>query len=104
MSLFKEMDPELVHRAIEGHTDVLRPEADRLDAFYRTFSCPRCKCSLQKEFDVRHTFADPSMMNGRALLRCAGCRYLLDPHVNLIVEYGDPSKIPVESIPIIDPK
>lgn len=104
MSLFKEMDPELALLAIEGHEDVLRPEADRLDGFYRTFSCPRCKGPLQKEFDMRHAYADPATMNARALLRCGNCKYLLDPHSNLVVEYGDVSKIPVESIPIINPK
>src|SRR4051812_6494656 len=101
MPLFKEMDPELVLKAIEGHEDILTPEGERLEALYRTFSCPRCKCALQKEFDLRHAYADPRTMNARALLRCSNCRYLIDPHVNLIIEYGDASKIPVESIPII---
>lgn len=101
MPLFKEMDPEEALRAIEGHEDVLQPEAARLDGFYRTFSCPRCKCPLQKEFDMRHAFADQSTMNARALLRCGNCQYLIDPHNNVVIEYGDPSKIPVESIPII---
>ncbi len=104
MPLFKEMDPEEVLRAIEGHEDILRPEAERLDAFYSTFTCPRCKCPLQKEFDMRHAFSDPNTMNARAVLRCANCHYLIDPHNNMIVEYGDASKIPVESSPIIQPK
>ncbi len=104
MGTFKEMDPESVLKAIEGHKDILQPEAARLDAFYRTFNCPRCKCPLQKEFDMRHAYSDQSTMNARALLRCPDCRYLLDPHSNLVVEYGDASKIPVETIPIIDPE
>jgi RNase P subunit RPR2 len=99
--IFKEMDPEEALRAIEGHEDVLRPEAARLDAFYRTFKCPRCKAPLQKELDSRHAFADQSLMTARSLLRCSNCRYLIDPHSNIIIEYGDVSKIPVESIPIL---
>jgi hypothetical protein len=103
MTTFKEMDPELVWAAIEGHKDVLTPEAEQLDSLYSSFKCPRCKCELQKEFDPRHAFSNPDKMNARALLRCANCRYLIDPHSNIIVEYGDASKMPVESIPIIDP-
>ncbi len=103
MPLFREMDPELAWQAIQGYEDVLRPEADKLEALYRGFQCPRCKCPLQKEIDTRHAFSDPSVMNARALLRCANCRYLIDPHTNVVVEFGDASKIPVESTPIIVP-
>ena len=104
MPVFKEMDQELAMRLIEGHKDVLTPELERLESLYKTFSCPRCKCSLQKEFDAKHVFADQAVMNGRALLRCSNCRYLIDPHSNLIIEYGDPSKIPVERMSPLDPE
>lgn len=101
MSQFKEMDPELVKAAIEGHEDVLTPESDRLSNFYNSFQCPRCQCGLQKEFDPRHMFADQSSMLARALLRCTNCRYLINPHNDMIIEYGDASKMPVETIPIL---
>lgn len=95
------MDPELVLKAIEGHKDILTPEAGHLESLYRGFSCPRCKCALQKEFDGRHIFSDQDVMVPRALLRCSNCRYLVNPHNNMIIEYGDASKIPVETSPII---
>lgn len=104
MGVFKEMDPAEAFAAIEGHTNVLAPEASELEGLYKRFTCPRCKCELRKEFDAHHVFADPNVMNPRALLRCSNCGYLIDPHNNLVVEYGDASKIPVETIPIIDPK
>jgi len=104
MPLFKEMDQELAMKLIEGYEDVLTPELRRLDSLYRTFNCPRCKCALQKEFDARHAYADPAVMNARALLRCSNCKYLVDPHSNLVVEYGDPSKIPVERMSPLDPE
>lgn len=103
MPVFKEMDPELVWAALEGHKDVLTPEAESLERMYRTCRCPRCKTELQKEFDPNHVFADENVSVPRALLRCTSCRYLLNPHNNMIIEYGDASKTPVESIPIIDP-
>ncbi len=102
MAVFKELDVEVALQAIKGYEDVLSPEAKGLEAFYRQFSCPRCQGGLQKEFDARHAFANPDTMNARALLRCAGCRYLVDPHNNVIIEYGDASKVPLESIPILN--
>lgn len=87
--------------AIQGHENVLTPEAERLSSFYNTFKCPRCQCGLQKEFDSRHMFADQDSMIARSLLRCTNCRYLIDPHSNVIIQYGDASKMPVETIPIL---
>jgi hypothetical protein len=105
MSVFKELDPEVIRKALEGYSDILTPEAARLESLYKSKKCPRCLSGLQKEFDPRHVFADQDVSVPRALLRCAICRYCVDPHSNLIIEYGDASKIPVESaIHIIDPK
>lgn len=103
MNTFKELDPEIARKAIEGHQDILTPEADRLEQLYKSKCCPRCLSELHKEFSARHVFADQSVSVPRALLRCGICSYLLDPHSNLVVEYGNASKIPVESIPIVDP-
>lgn len=104
MPIFKELNPQDCWAAIEGHQDVLTAEAQKMDSFYRAHKCPRCKSELQKEFDARHTFSDPDVMVPRALLRCPICRYLHDPHSNIVVEYGDASKIPLERIPLINPE
>ena len=93
-----------VFAAIEGYEDVLTPAGQELDEFYRRFSCPRCMGDLQKEFDVRHTFSDPDCVVPRALLRCPNCRYLIDPHSNVVLETGNPAKIPFDPIPIINPE
>lgn len=102
MSSFKEMDPTAALKAIEGYEDVLTPAANELEDLYKTFKCPRCKGELAKEFDARHTFDGQSVV-GRALLRCPTCRFLIDPHSNIVVETGNPAKIPLDRIPIIDP-
>lgn len=106
MSDFKEMDPELVLAAIEGHEDILTPQAERLGTLYQSKSCPRCHQGLQKEFDPRHVFADQNQPIGRSLLRCVNCRYLLDPHTDMVIEYGDSSKTPTPKpdIPYINPE
>ena len=101
MSTYKELDPEMAWKAIEGHENILSPAAKAQEAFYRQFRCPRCRQGLEKEFDPRHTYADPDSIVARALLRCGNCSYLIDPHSDIVLEYGDASKIPIEAIPII---
>lgn len=101
MSVYQELDPELAWKLIEGYENDLAAEAKGLDAFYRQFRCPRCSGQLIKEFDGRHAFSDPSTMNARALLRCPTCRYLTDPHTNIVLESGSPAKMPIDVIPIV---
>jgi uncharacterized C2H2 Zn-finger protein len=103
MPVFKEMDPELCLRAIEGYTDELTPAHDAQEAFYRQFRCPRCDCPLQKEFNAKTAFDDDSLV-AKALLRCPNCSYLVEPHTNVVVETGNPAKVPVVAIPILGQK
>jgi hypothetical protein len=103
VSVFKALDPEIAWKLIEGHEDVLSPEAKALDTLYRQFRCPRCSEALSKEFDGRHAFSDSETLVPRALLRCLNCGYLVDPHTNVVLESGNPAKIPVEVSPIIMP-
>jgi len=102
---FKEMDPELAIRLIEGQEDVLAGEGKKLDAFYRQFHCPRCETAgLQPEFTTpQFAFGDPNVPIPRAALRCRSCDCLFDPHNGILLEMGNPAKLPVE-IPIIAPK
>lgn len=97
-----EMDPELIWRLVEGYPDEITPALKVREALYRQFQCPRCKCGLEKEFDPRVCFSQDEVLP-KALLRCRNCRYLIDPHTNMIVEFGNASKIPVESSPLILP-
>ena len=99
---FKEMDPELALRLIEGYQDELTPAAKAQEEHLRQFQCPRCRCGLQKEFDIRTCFK-PTEILPQPLFRCPNCGYLIDPATKMIVEYGDASKIPVESSPLILP-
>lgn len=104
MPIWKELSAEECWAAIEGHEDVLQPEAAKFEVFYRAHKCPRCKTQLQKELDAHHAFSNPDVMVPRALLRCANCQYLIDPHTNMVLMYGDASKIPIESYPELDTK
>jgi RNase P subunit RPR2 len=100
MSVYRALDPDLAWKAIEGHEDVVSTEARALDAFYRQFSCPRCKCQLTKQFDTRTAFNHSEGTVAHALLICGTCGYLMDPHTNLVLNSGNPSKMPVRLSPI----
>jgi len=88
VSAFKELDPEIAFKAIEGFTDELESESTALEAFYRQFSCPWGCGSLHKETDIRHAFSDPDTLVPRSLLRCGLCRHLVDPHSGVVLEKG----------------
>lgn len=103
MGVFKEMDPEVARRLVEGYQDELTPEAKAQDAFYRQFRCPRCQCSLEKRFDARTAFDSESLV-AKALLQCPNCSYMVEPHTNLVIDSGNPAKVPLTAIPILGKK
>lgn len=93
--VFKEMDPDLIRKVIEGYHDELTPEARKQDAFYRQFSCPNCKCPLVKDFNHPGRWSDDSLLP-KALLRCELCDYTIEPETRVIVATGNPAKVPSE--------
>src|SRR5262245_50452462 len=103
MPAFQELDPEVARKAIEGFEDALTPEAEKLDALYRSFSCPRGCGSLQRQNDPAHAFADPDTLVPRSLLHCGNCGFTIEPHTRVVLESGSAGKIPVESSPILQP-
>lgn len=101
---FKELDPELAWKAIEGYVNELAPEQQAADAFYRQFRCKRCSGSCRKEIlNSVHAFSDPNSLVPRSVLRCLSCECLFDPHTGILLEMGNPAKVPPD-IPIIDPR
>jgi hypothetical protein len=100
---FVEMDPEFALKAIEGYQNELEPERKALEAFYRQFRCKRCGGFCKKEQVHGHVFSDPNVLVPRAVLRCTRCSCLFDPHSGLILEMGNPAKVPPD-IPILDPE
>jgi rubredoxin len=91
-----ELDPAVAWKAVEGYQNELAPDATKLEALYRQVPCPRCGQAGHKEFNVAHAFADKSTLVPRALLRCANCQCLYNPHSldpngrAMIVERGEP--------------
>jgi hypothetical protein len=92
MPHFKELDPVLAAKTIEGYTNELAPEAKTLDAFYRQFRCQHCGGACQKETVPTHAFSDPDTLVPRSCLRCTVCKILFDPHSGLLLEGGEPAR------------
>jgi len=99
------MDPELLLKAIEGYKDELTPAHQAQEAFYRQFACPSCGCAtMNKEFLSSAgagrgvTFVEGEVMP-RAMLRCAQCELLLNPHTGFIIENGEGLILPDEIFP-----
>jgi hypothetical protein len=97
---FVELDPEVARKAIEGFENELDGELVSLAAFYRQFTCPRCKGEVRREIAAGgeqggHAFADKNFMTPRSLLRCLSpdCSCLFDPHSGMIVERGKPAPV-----------
>ena len=87
--MFKEMDPELALKLIEGYENELAPATKAQDAFYRQHSCPRCKGETQKHFlNIQHAFGDSSSVIPRSGLKCMSCECVFDPHSGVVVELG----------------
>jgi hypothetical protein len=102
MALYKELDPELHLKMIEGYKDELTPELHKMELFYRTKGrCKRCGCALRKEFNGRTAFSGDTILP-KALLRCDNCGFLLEPFTDLILDTGSAAKIPVDFSPHLD--
>jgi hypothetical protein len=100
---YVEMKPEDVFALLEGQENVLEGEQKKADAFYRQFICPTCgSANLSKRFDPRHAFSDPNWIIPRATLYCNDCRCHFDPHSGLILDTGNPARLP-PPVHIINP-
>ena len=99
MGVFKELDPELHLKAIEGYRDELTPEANKMEAFYQANrKCKRCGDMLRKEVDARTAWTGEGML-AKALLRCDTCGFLLEPFSGVILDAGSPAKIQTPIVP-----
>lgn len=89
---FHEMDPDTVRALLEQkdergnplHPDVIAPEVQKEQAFFRTAICPKCrKGHLETFIDPRAPFS-PGLPLARRQLRCLSCRTEFDPYTGLI--------------------
>lgn len=95
MPVFKEMDPELVRKAIEGYTDELTPAARVQESYQRQFRCPNCRSELVKDFNHPARWSGEGLL-AKFLLRCELCDYTVEPDTGLIIRTGNPAQVPEE--------
>lgn len=96
------LDADEAWAAVEGYEDVLTPAVTAQEAFYRQFSCPRCKCDdMNKVFNPKTTFSCGTLIP-KALLKCGWCALTLDPETGIVVESGNAAKAaPQSTLPLI---
>lgn len=84
MGAYKELDPDVVRKALEGQQDLLTPEVRKEEAFLRHCTCPNCNTSsFETMVNVRKPFS-PGVALPNKILRCMGCRAEFDPYTRFI--------------------
>jgi hypothetical protein len=84
MPAFRELDPEIIRKALEGHEDVLTPMAKKEDAFFRNTSCPVCGSRNHEVFlNTKNPFTAGVPLPNK-LLKCVQCQSEFDPYSNIV--------------------
>jgi len=97
----KPLDPEIILRLLEGHTNVISPTARERDQFYNSQKCSECGSNaLIKTQKPNRLFTGDSLV-AKWLLGCKDCGALFDPHTGLLINMGNPAKAMVPAIPIL---
>jgi len=95
--MLKTMDPAVIRKMLEGHEDILTPEAKAEEAFYRNTQCPMCGArDCQKKIYPTKAIVDDegnvevieSPFNGGILpdgyAHCIHCDTDFNPHTGMI--------------------
>lgn len=90
--IFKEMDPEEVLQALEGHTNILTPEFERHRAFFERFQCTYCGGGVHEILDPARLFTEEGILP-KYLAECNDCEAQFEPYTN--IELRGPRKDPL---------
>jgi hypothetical protein len=91
VAAFKEMDPDLIRKALEGQVDVLTPLRKKEEALFRNASCPMCSSKECEEILNAQTPFTEGVPLPNKHLRCSQCRTEFDPYSMLITRITDES-------------
>ncbi len=90
MPAYKEMDPEVVRKLLEGHTDVLTPEAQKEQSIFRNSPCPLCKSyASNSQINPQRPWTPGSVLPNKILV-CLQCNAEWDPFTGLILKTSAP--------------
>lgn len=83
---FKEMDPEVVQKLLEGHENVIEPEISKEKAFLDSVPCPMChEFHCEPRVNSKRPFVKGQSLSNKLLL-CLNCSTEFDPHSRIILK------------------
>jgi hypothetical protein len=91
--IFKEMDPKEVLQLLEGHENVLAPEVERHEAYFRKLQCVYCGGSCHPFVSPENLFESGSMLP-KYLAECSDCGCQFEPYTK--IELRGPQRNPLE--------
>lgn len=78
--IFKEMDPALVRKALEGHENILASASKRQQEFFKGLSCPVChQTGVMPFLDTKAPLFKPGELLPSYMARCNSCSHEFDP-------------------------
>lgn len=99
---FQTLPPGLAARLIEGVEDELTPLVEARKHFFETTPCGRCGSAMEPTTFGPRAFTPDSPLP-RTVARCIDCGFIVDPHTNLVLDTGDPTKIE-DALPLVRPE
>ncbi len=89
--MFKEMDPDEVWRAIEGHKNILAEETKKVEDYFKKVRCPRCTGSCRPILNNPSLFKENEILPDY-LAECVDCGAVYTPYT--FIEVSGPTKDP----------
>lgn len=82
---FKEMDPEVIQKLLEGHENVIAPEIFKEQNFLNSRPCPVChQFNADARVNPKNPFVRGQILSNK-ILHCANCQTEFDPHTGIII-------------------
>lgn len=97
-NVFKEMDPALAEKLVEGYENELLPEYEAQERRYAVQTCPECGGACEKTFlSLEHSMPRGAIVP-RSGMKCTKCSCVFDPHSGLIIKPSEAAQERVESM------
>lgn len=93
--IFKPMDQDVVRKLLEGHTNILKPEVEAHENYFRSLECVYCKGDCHPFIDSSKLFNNESMLP-RYLAECNLCGHQFEPYTK--IEIRGPQRDPLEDL------
>jgi hypothetical protein len=102
--IFKEMDPDEVRKALEGHHNAIADEVKKHEDYFASLSCSYCQGSVHPFISPEKLFEENSFLP-KYLAECDLCGHQFEPYTK--IELRGPQRDPLgrdEAKSIVDPR